>query len=100
MPANIETLMYHGTRPWHGLGTALDHPATSAEAIRAAGLDWRVDLFTACVLGKPIPDSYGVVRMDRREPIGVVGKRYVPIQNVEAFAFLDHLIGEGHAVYE
>lgn len=92
--------MYHGARPWHGLGTALDHPATAAEAILAAGLDWRVELISVWAAGKPIPRSYGVVRMDRREPIAVVGKRYVPLQNREAFEFFDHLIGEGHAVYE
>jgi phage/plasmid-like protein (TIGR03299 family) len=100
MSKNVETMMYHGKRPWHGLGVALDHPADSAAAIRAAGLDWRVELFTASAVGEPIPGALGVVRMDRREPIAVVGERYVPIQNVEAFAFFDHLIGEGHAVYE
>ena len=100
MPANVESLMYHGSRPWHGLGTALDHPATAAEAILAAGLDWRVELFSAWAAEQPIPRAYGVVRMDRREPISVVGERYVPVQNVEAFSFFDHLIGEGHAVYE
>jgi phage/plasmid-like protein (TIGR03299 family) len=100
MPANVETMMYHGTRPWHGLGTALDHPATSAEAILAAGLDWRVELFPAWAAEQPIPRAYGVVRMDRREPIAVVGERYVPVQNAQAFEFFDHLIGEGHAVYE
>jgi phage/plasmid-like protein (TIGR03299 family) len=100
MPANVETMMYHGTRPWHGLGVPLDHPATSAEAIRAASLDWRVELFQACALDLPIPRAFGVVRMDRREPIAVVGERYVPVQNTQAFEFFDHLIGEGHAVYE
>jgi phage/plasmid-like protein (TIGR03299 family) len=100
MPANVETLMYHGSRPWHGMGVPLDHPATSAEAIRAASLDWKVELFPACALNVPIPRAYGVVRMDRREPIAVVGERYVPVQNAEAFEFFDHLIGEGHAVYE
>jgi len=78
----------------------LDHPATAAEAIRAAGLDWRVELFTASALGEPIPGALGVVRMDRREPIAVVGERYVPVQNSAAFEFFDQLIGEGHAVYE
>jgi phage/plasmid-like protein (TIGR03299 family) len=100
MSANVETMMFVGKRPWHGLGVALDHPASSAEAIRAAGLDWRVELFTACALEQAIPGAFGVVRMDRREPIAVVGQRYVPVQNTEAFAFFDRLIGEGRAVYE
>jgi phage/plasmid-like protein (TIGR03299 family) len=100
MSQNVETLFYYGPRPWHGLGVALDHPATSAEAIRSAGLDWRVELFSARAAEQSIPGAYGVVRMDRREPIAVVGRRYVPVQNVESFAFFDHLIGEGHAVYE
>jgi phage/plasmid-like protein (TIGR03299 family) len=100
MPAKVETLMYHGARPWHGMGVPLDHPATSAEAIRAASLDWKVELFQACVLELPIPRAYGVVRMDRREPIAVVGERCEPVQNALAFEFFDHLIGGGHAVYE
>lgn len=100
MSANVETMMFVGKRPWHGLGVSLDHPATSAEAIRAAGLDWRVEFFTAMALEHPIPGAFGVVRMDRREPIGVVGERYVPLQNSQAFEFFDRLVGEGHAVYE
>jgi phage/plasmid-like protein (TIGR03299 family) len=100
MPANVETMMFVGKRPWHGLGVPLDRPATCAEAIKAAGLDWRVELFTACALDQPIPGAFGVVRMDRLEPIGVVGQRYVPLQNQEAFSFMDRLVGEGRAVYE
>lgn len=100
MPANVETMFYHGARPWHGLGTALDHPATAAEAIKVAGLDWRVDLMPACVDGFHIPRAWGVVRMDRREPIAVVGARYAPVQNAEAFTFFDGIVGEGKAAYE
>jgi phage/plasmid-like protein (TIGR03299 family) len=100
MPSNVESMFYHGERPWHNLGTPLDHPASAAEAIAAAGLDWRVELAPAFALGVEIPRVRAVVRTDRREPLGVVGERYAPVQNAEAFAFFDHLIGEGQAAYE
>lgn len=37
----------------------------------------------------------GVVRMDTLAPLGVVGKRYTPIQNADAFAPLQYLKDEG-----
>jgi phage/plasmid-like protein (TIGR03299 family) len=100
MTANVETMFYHGTRPWHGLGVALDHPATAAEAIRVAGLDWQVDLMPTFADGTEVPRTRAVVRMDRREPLAVVGERYQPVQNAEAFSFFDDLVGGEKAVYE
>jgi hypothetical protein len=35
-------MMAAGTLPWHGLGVLVDKAATSAEAIKLAGLDWEV----------------------------------------------------------
>ncbi len=103
-------MMYAGETPWHKLGTKVEKEVTSAACIRLAGLDWRVEkqpLYIAGknavdgipVIGSVAPDRYGVVRMDDQKVLGVVGSAYEVIQNEEAFAFLDSLVGEGLAMY-
>ena len=42
MAANVETMMYVREVPWHGLGTCVQEAPTSADALRLAGLDWKV----------------------------------------------------------
>lgn len=90
--------------PWHGLGAVLDRPPASvAEAIEAAGLGWSVIKKPLAVdLGSSLPDvcryrkllgHYVTVRQDIDEPLGVVGERYRIVQNHEAFAFVDQLLG-------
>jgi phage/plasmid-like protein (TIGR03299 family) len=101
-------MMYAGQPPWHGLGTQLAEPATSAQAIKAAGLDWRVrkvPLFAIEGAGvAPVPQYFGVAPEDRwGKPdcpvFGIVGKDYHPLQNVEAFEFFDSIVGEKVAMY-
>ena len=43
MAANVETMFYTREKPWHGLGTKVEEAPTSADALRLAGLDWRVE---------------------------------------------------------
>lgn len=94
-------MFYVGGRPWHGLGTELADAPTSADAIRLAGLDWRADLEVMETLsGAAVPNSRAVVRSDTREVLGVVGRRYSPVQNAEAFDFLDSLVGTRELAYE
>lgn len=101
------SMMYVGEVPWHGLGTRLSRPATSAEAIRAANLDWEVEKKLLIAVGGMVMQptgKYAVVRKDlwgRTDcPIfGFVGKDYTPLQNREAFAFFDSIVGKGAAIY-
>lgn len=114
MPANVETMMY--TRldktsdrelPWHRSGTEIDAFATSAEALVAAGLDWRIELvpaFTRVVDTDSaastlleIPETFAVVRRKGHElkAFGTVGRLYTPFQNDEFLAFGDALVGAG-----
>ena len=94
--------------PWHNLGAVLDKPPTTiAEAIERSGLGWRVerepiaidrgDVATVNDWSLPrceeIPGWWANVRQDTRQVLGIVGERYRIVQNVEAFQFVDQLIG-------
>ncbi len=103
-------MMYCGEVPWHGLGTPLTDPGTSAEAMEAAHLDWKVKKVAlwAAEFGirRPVPKTHALVRADlwdaegEKCPIfGIVSDAYTPVQNADAFAFLDSIVGEGSAAY-
>jgi phage/plasmid-like protein (TIGR03299 family) len=110
MPAGLtdsDSMFSVRVTPWHGLGAVLDRPPASvAEAIQASGLGWSVakepiavdrgDTPSAdwCVPRcEEIPGYFATVRQDTREVLGIVGERYRIVQNHEAFAFVDQLLG-------
>lgn len=99
----VESMMYVGEKPWHGLGNYVgDKNITAKDAIKAAGLDWEVKKLETHYNfnGKEMRGlGYDVVRMDNGSTLGHVGEVYVPLQNREAFDFMDAIIGEGRAVY-
>ena len=93
-------MFYSGERPWHGLGTQLDKPATAAEAIVAASLDWQVEpRFMQTVDGDNVEDFRAIIRLDTGDCLGVVGRGYAAIQNAQAFGFFDAVVGSGGAHY-
>lgn len=97
MSANVESMFYTGREvPWHGLGTMVMEAPTSQEALVAAGLDWHV-IQKAMVTydGIPISGFKANVRESDEKVLGVVTDRYKIVQNEEAFAFTDELLGEG-----
>jgi phage/plasmid-like protein (TIGR03299 family) len=110
MPANVQTMAYYGDVPWHGLGTRIEKGLHASEMIQAAGLDWEVDLRPARgarkINRKGEFSRYEVVRMPRKGYsedevlLGVVSRRYQPLQNQEAFEFFDPLVEDGTSYFE
>lgn len=96
MPAEVETMFYTREAPWHGLGTMVMEAPDSKSALELAGLDWMV-------IQKPIETQDGLpisgfkanLRNTDKQILGVVTDRYKVVQNKDAFAFTDKLLGEG-----
>lgn len=114
MPAEVETMFYTGEVPWHGLGVHVAEAPDAEAAIRAAGLDWEVETRPVYVDGMPdsrgrvgrvpVPDSRAVVRLSDGRVLAGVGSRFAPVQNREAFSFVDAVAsgpgGSGDVRYE
>jgi phage/plasmid-like protein (TIGR03299 family) len=96
MAAEVETMFYTREKPWHGLGTMVLEAPDSQAALELAGLDWNViQKSIETQDGIPITGFKANLRdMDNRV-LGVVTDRYKVVQNREAFAFTDGLLGEG-----
>ena len=123
MSHELESMFYTAREtPWHGLGLSVADAPTSADALKMAGLDWKVTTEPISVGGREQPnyratvrsaarmidpangaeilDNSGNVRCYEPSVLGIVSECYKVIQNVEAFAFTDSLIGDGKATYE
>lgn len=73
----------------------MEAPA-SEEALKIAGLDWKVLQEPIYTMGKEKIEGFKVnVRDTDRRVLGVVSDRYKIVQNQEAFSFTDELLGEG-----
>lgn len=88
--------MYVREKHWHGLGVCVEEAPASSEALKLAGLNWEVNsenIFSGD--GSVIQGYHANVRSSDNKILGVVSDRYSIIQNHEAFAFTDSLVGEG-----
>jgi phage/plasmid-like protein (TIGR03299 family) len=91
------------TLPWDTIGVSLDRTAnpqrtwTVAEALHEAHADFTVDKapLTASILGPdgvtsvPLTEKVATYRTDTNDILGVVGKGYGVIQNVDIFSCVD-----------
>ena len=102
----VETMMYVGETPWHGLGKRMPEGKNLGvqEAIAAAGLDWRVDLrrlYTEdghTLLN--VLERYAVCRQKDNAILGIVGQDYTPLQNEEAFAWFQPFLDNADVTLE
>lgn len=96
-------------KAWHGLGQIVSDYPTSEQAMRYAGLDFTVakrPLFVTPTnaddgLNIPeieVPNYSATVRTDTDQVLGVVGEDYHIVQNHEAFAFFDAIVGGGTGI--
>ena len=95
MAHQVEKMVFAGATPWHGLGTQIDGETSFWDAFQQAGLDWEVDtkpLFTAD--GEQVSHRAAYRTSDDRI-LGIVGKRWTPLQNREAFEIFEPLVDSG-----
>ncbi len=102
-------------KAWHGLGQVISEYPTSAEAIKHAGLDYTVEKRSLFTYGNDttletedndivmewrvdVPNHYANVRTDTQEVLGVVGRDYNIVQNIDAFAFFDSIVGGNNEI--
>lgn len=109
-------------------GTSFTHDVsdckTSGEVMEKAGLNWDVDkceLVAEMPFGinrdnsiktasgefahdgniyRRCPNAYGTYRVDNNRPLGVVKQKYEVVQNRDAFAFFDSVVGSGQAIWD
>ena len=111
--------------PWGGeLGHSIKDCTTSREVMEKVGLDFYVDkcelvarmpfsingnntvnenmgdfVYDGAIF-RDCPGAYATYRTDLNIPLGFVGEKYKPVQNIEAFNFFDEAIGDGKAQWE
>jgi len=98
-------------KAWHGLGQVVDQYPNSADALRFAGLDYEVKkepIYTtsyncdgqAMDVTKRVNTHFATLRKDTGDVLGVVGKDYEIVQNIDAFTFFDSIVGGDGIQYE
>lgn len=96
MSANVESMFFVREAPWHGLGIRVESALSSEEALEMSGLNWNVIQRPIMTSNYDLIPGYKAnIRDTDNRVLGVVTDRYRVVQNAEAFAFTDTLLGEG-----
>lgn len=100
-----QAALYSTVPAWHGLGQVVPGGTTLvSEVLDLAQIGWDVALrpveFTWRGNRAEVDGSFVTVRTDTYAPLGVVGRHYHPIQNSEAFSFLQDLAEKYDVTWE
>lgn len=89
---------------WHGLGKIVQGALTAKEALEACNANFEVKKspLVSYIDGEflSVPDKFNIQRADNLAVLGIVGNDYKPVQNIDSFSFIDHLIESEGAIYE
>lgn len=110
----VETMAWKGEKPWHGLGVELKENVSVEEMVHQAGLDWTVSLRPIAYNVDRSPadgfdnhetcahtnDYRALMRDSDGRLLDIVGSRYLPTQNEEAFRFFQEFVSAGDASLE
>lgn len=101
MAHKVETMAYTNEVPWHGLGEYVADEITTDDMLLRAGLSWGVEKRPMYLEGgAPVPDFFALTRDKDNKVLDVVGNRYIPTQNREAFEFFREFVEAGSAKME
>jgi phage/plasmid-like protein (TIGR03299 family) len=93
MSHNVETMAYAGEVPWHGLGEKVSNDLTPMQMMQKAGVDWKVTKVPTVAIYDGDMISTGTEALiresDNKILAPMVGEKWEPIQNDEAFNFFN-----------
>jgi phage/plasmid-like protein (TIGR03299 family) len=95
-------MAYTNEVPWHGLGTYIEDAPSINDMLIKAGLDWEVEKRPISLAGDndEIEGFYALTRDRDNKVFDIVGNRYKPTQNAEAFEFFSEFVEAGDATME
>ena len=89
-------MAYAGEVPWHGLGTEVSNDLTPQQMQEKAGLNWMVEKETMTTAsGVEIKGKKALVRSSDNKVLDVIGDKWNPVQNDEAFNFFSEYVLAG-----
>jgi phage/plasmid-like protein (TIGR03299 family) len=97
MAHRVESMFSVKETPWHRLGQVIQKAPTVDAGIGLAGLDWEVETRPLFVADGREVTHKAVVRTSDDSILGVVGPKWKPLQNREAFDWFQPFLDSGAA---